>query len=132
AGFRLEQNALVPVLDNELRAGLPSMGRSERLRKNDLALCRQFRRLSHGKIASKMIAGCQKSFKPGSGRSNGGRPANGPLPLRVGAQTSWLSSRIATISCATLARARSFALEMGSFGKKQRILRRPFALVVGI
>jgi len=67
AGFRLEQNALVPVLDDELSAGLPSMGRPERLRKNDLTLCRQFRRLIHGKIAGKMIAGFQKSSKLGSG-----------------------------------------------------------------
>src|ERR1019366_4115931 len=69
AGFRLEQNALVPVLDNELSAGLPSMRRPERLRKNDLALCRQFRRLTHGKINGKIIAGFQKSsnLEHGSG-----------------------------------------------------------------
>ena len=36
------------VLDDELSAGLPSMGRPERLGKNDLTLRRQFRRLIHG------------------------------------------------------------------------------------
>ena len=69
AGFRLEQNALIPLLDDELSTRFPSMGHPERLRKNDLALCRQFRRLIHGKITGKTIAGCQKSSKLGSGRS---------------------------------------------------------------
>src|SRR5208282_284607 len=66
AGFRPEQNAFVPVLNDELSAGLPSMGRLERLRKNDLALCRQFRRLIHGKIDGKMIAGYEKIFGRGT------------------------------------------------------------------
>lgn len=40
AGFRLEQNAVVPVLDGELEACLPTMGGPEGLQKNDLALGR--------------------------------------------------------------------------------------------